>query len=89
MNMQPFIESMAQTNTVETLGALVERCVAYDHRFAPQDVADLWETCWATWDEHNADQRLALGEIMATLKASYPMLPGKPGWVVLDDPEEL
>jgi hypothetical protein len=89
MSMQPFIEAIEQIDTAETLGVLIEQCVANDHRFTPEDVAVLWETCWATWDEHDADQRLALGELMATMKASYPTLPGKPSWAVLDDPEAV
>ena len=88
MSMAPFIEAIKRADDVEAFDALVEQCIAYDTCCTLEDVHALWEACWATWNDHDTDQRLILGELMAAMKASYPTLPGKPSWAILGDPEE-
>jgi hypothetical protein len=53
------------------------------------DITVLWEACWDVWWACDPMEHLEFGAFMASVKAAYPSLPGKPSGAVVFDPENL
>jgi hypothetical protein len=78
-----------QKGDVCSLEAYIEHQAFHGSHLIPTHVRELWETCWDMWDAYEPQALTTLGTFMATLKAAYPWLQGKPSWAPVDDPEAL